>query len=105
MELLPDIQRIDARGSLATSKPHTEPLAFAQVPPRHIHKQRHSVLTDDESASGLLHRPVLRYRIETGADPDRKGVASQPESQIQDRQSQVEHRSATRLLLTLSPAQ
>ena len=40
--------------------PDPEPLAFAQVAPGHIHEERHAILTDDESASGLLHRPVLR---------------------------------------------
>src|SRR4051812_1246258 len=105
MQLLPDVQRIDPGGSFASAQAHPEPLPFPEVPPGHVDENRHSVLAHHKSAARLLHCPVLSSWVEAGTHPCRWRCAAQPETQIEDGESQIEHCAATGLIAPLAPAE
>src|SRR5882724_10628124 len=44
-------------------------------------------------------------RVERGAHAHRRGRAAEPQAQIEDREAEVEHGAATRLVAALAPAE
>ena len=106
VQLLPDVQRVDTGAALAGLHPESEAFALTDVMPGHVEKDREATIAHHKGAAGLLHPALCAIAaMETGADPNRLWIARQPEAQIEDRLTEVEHRTAARFIAPLTPAE
>ena len=105
MQLLPHGERVDRRCAFAAAYADAEPLALAEVMPGDVDEERHAVLADHERAAALFHGPVPPRSVECGAHPHRRGRAAQPQTQVENRETEVEHGTPARLIPALPPSE
>ncbi len=104
MLLLEDAQRLDRRGALGADEIEPKALPLPHVSPADVDGEGHAVLADDEDGPHVLDA-AFDGRGEMGGDAFGSGPAREPETEIDQRQAEVEHRSAAGLLTPQPPSE